>query len=410
MSLAGAVEPPSSAQTQLRLWPGIALVASQWLLRYALPLLSPDTGPYGVIGGVLLGLAILIWWLAFSQARWPDRLAAVALIGAGLALTPRFLHPSIATGMMGMMFPIQAIPLLCLALVIWAWASAGRNHSRPGLLRYAGLAALILAACAAWTLARTDGLIGEAGSQLAWRWTKTPEEQLLARSAPALPLAAPPAPAPEPAPAAPPPPAPAAKEEPPVPPPEPLSDVEKARLAELEGEWGDISEMLTLRDKVVKAKLEQEIADRLGKTVQELREGLAPIVQDHVSSRIEAHRAAILAAHPDSETVSPEVKKWIATQPAYLKAAMEQVYDAGTTQDVIDLFSRFKKETGRAAPQEPHPTPGAKPTEPAPPAARDDSSAALEHVRSRRVTPAPEGRGGPAKDDYDAAWDEATAS
>lgn len=186
--------------------------------------------------------------------------------------------------------------------------------------------------------------------------------------------------------------------------------MEKARLAELEGEWADISEMLSLRDKVVKAKLEQEIADRLGKTVQELREGLAPIVQDHVSSRIEAHRTAILAAHKDFETVSPEVEKWIATQPAYLKAAMQQVYDAGTTQDVIDLFSRFKKETGRVAPQEPHPTPGGKPTEPAPNAARDDSAAALEHVRSRRVTPAPEGRGGPAKDDYDAAWEEAMAS
>jgi hypothetical protein len=42
-------------------------------------------------------------------------------------------------------------------------------------------------------LARTDGVTGEGRSQPAWRWSKTPEELLLARfrAEPAAPVAAP---------------------------------------------------------------------------------------------------------------------------------------------------------------------------------------------------------------------------
>lgn len=185
MSTAGAREP--RLNDPLRLWPGVALVVSQWLLRFGLPVIAPDAAPISVIGGVVAGVAVVIWWLAFSRARWPERLAAIGLMSLGLVLTPRFLHPSIATGMMGMMFPLYAIPGLCLALVAWAWAA---GTSRFGVTRYATLAAAILVACAVWTLVRTDGILG-AGAQLAWRWSKTSEEQLLARAV-ALPPPPPP--------------------------------------------------------------------------------------------------------------------------------------------------------------------------------------------------------------------------
>ena len=44
------------------------------------------------------------------------------------------------------------------------------------------LAAAILVACGAWALVRTDGITGNGHSQLAWRWAKTPEQHLLART------------------------------------------------------------------------------------------------------------------------------------------------------------------------------------------------------------------------------------
>ena len=60
------------------------------------------------------------------------------------------------------------------------------------------MVATILLACGVWTLVRTDGITGDGGSELAWRWTPTPEERLLAQAGDE-PVAPPPAPvAPEP--------------------------------------------------------------------------------------------------------------------------------------------------------------------------------------------------------------------
>jgi len=44
-------------------------------------------------------------------------------MGVALFATPRIIHESIATRMMGMMFVIYVIPLLSLAFVAWAVAS-----------------------------------------------------------------------------------------------------------------------------------------------------------------------------------------------------------------------------------------------------------------------------------------------
>lgn len=223
---------PRLAPRALRLWPGVVAVTLQWLLRFGLPFVAPDAAFFAVIGGIVGGLAVLVWWMFFSRIPHLDRWGAVALIAAaGLAAPRTILHPSIATGMMGMMFPIYAAPVISLALVAWA-VLAGRSLDTAGSRRLA-LAGFILAACAIFALLRTDGIIGDAGSQLAWRWTKTPEEQLLARTiAEPAPVVAVPAPTPPvPATSGPPaakqeptePPPPVAKTTPPPPPPPPAS-------------------------------------------------------------------------------------------------------------------------------------------------------------------------------------------
>jgi outer membrane protein assembly factor BamB len=180
----GAREP----QKRLRLWPGIAVVLLQWLLWLVVPTVLPQATAIGVIGGLLCGLAVLVWWAFFSRAPRFERWGAIVLMIAAMAATPRILHPSIATGMMGMMLVIYATPMLCLMLVFGAAAS---RRLAPGLRR-ATLAASILAACGSWALLRTDGITGAGRSQFAWRWTKTPEQQLLSRAGGEA--AAPPAP------------------------------------------------------------------------------------------------------------------------------------------------------------------------------------------------------------------------
>ena len=175
MTIAQPHQPPRRA---LRLWPGVLAVTLQWLVRFGLPIVVPDAFAFSIIGGVLGGLTVVVWWAFFSRAPWFERWGAVLLIILALAATPRLLHPSIATGMMGMTFLIYAVPVLSLAFVVWAVATERLSDG----LRRATMVAAILLACGVWTLLRTNGMSGYAASDFAWRWTKTAEERLLAHT------------------------------------------------------------------------------------------------------------------------------------------------------------------------------------------------------------------------------------
>jgi outer membrane protein assembly factor BamB len=168
--------------TPLRLWPGVTLAVIVALARYVLPFVAGDSElvPFplalaGVIAGIAGAIGIALWWIFFSRAPWPERLGVFPLMIAALFVTSRVVHESIQGGMMGMMLFIYSIPILSLALV--AWAVAARH--RASRLRYVTLVAVVLLACAPWTLVRTAGIIGP-GSEFHWRWTDTPEERLLA--------------------------------------------------------------------------------------------------------------------------------------------------------------------------------------------------------------------------------------
>jgi outer membrane protein assembly factor BamB len=181
----------------LRLWPGVALLILQWLLRFGLPAINPDAILVGMLGELVCGLGILIWWAFFSRVPRSERWGALLLIVVALAATWRLLDVSIATGMMGMMFPMFAIPVVCLALVLAAVAA----QYLSGPLRRPAMAAVVLIACFMFALLRTNGIMGSVVlTDFAWRWSKTHEERLLARTdesaaLPATPVSLPSAPA-----------------------------------------------------------------------------------------------------------------------------------------------------------------------------------------------------------------------
>ena len=87
-------------------------------------------------------------------------------------------HPSIHNGAMGMLPYIFTLPAMALAFAA-AVAISGRWATGP---RRAAMAAGIVLGCAAIAAIRTEGMKGD-GLQLHWRWTQTPEEQLLAQAA-----------------------------------------------------------------------------------------------------------------------------------------------------------------------------------------------------------------------------------
>ncbi|MBC8029968.1 MAG: PQQ-binding-like beta-propeller repeat protein [Pyrinomonadaceae bacterium] len=163
----------------LRLWPGVIAAVLLALAWFVVPILIPQAAGYGLLGGAVSVLAILVWWLIFSRARWYERLGAVALMIVALIATKQLVHASIAGGGMGGLIYVIAVPWLALSLV--AWAVATRRLSDG--LRRASLVVVIVLVCVGFMLIRTGGLTATLDNDFHWRWSKTPEDRLLAQAA-----------------------------------------------------------------------------------------------------------------------------------------------------------------------------------------------------------------------------------
>jgi len=163
-----------------RLWPGIVAVVLQWIGWFVVPAVLPlSQAPFiGLLMGLLGGIAILLWWLLFSRAPWLERIAAPLLIVGAVILTKRVVHASIAGGAMGMLLYVYAIPVFGLVLV--AWAVVTRRFT-TGARRLALIAAILLG-CSVFMVIRTGGLTAEFDNDFHWRWSKTPEQRLLAQA------------------------------------------------------------------------------------------------------------------------------------------------------------------------------------------------------------------------------------
>jgi len=168
----------STRPKQIRLWPGVLIVLLQWLIRFVIPVFIPGATIFGVMGGLLFGLLFLVWWAFLSKAPGFDRWFGIVLMIAAIAATSQFLHKSVATAMMGLMFFVYAVPWLCLVFVIWALTCS----RLPNLPRRLSMAIAVLFALGFWVFIRTDGMDGQTHQDFAWRWAKTSEERLLSRS------------------------------------------------------------------------------------------------------------------------------------------------------------------------------------------------------------------------------------
>jgi hypothetical protein len=147
------------------------LLALLLFVRFLLPVLVPGTAMYGIMGGLAGGLLIAIWWLFFSRASGTERWGAPFLMVFAIGVTTFFVHESIATGAMGLLPALLAVPLLSVTFVGWS-LGAGKLAKAA---RVPVLVGLVTVSCAALTLIRTDGMIGKDGPVFAWRWTATAE-------------------------------------------------------------------------------------------------------------------------------------------------------------------------------------------------------------------------------------------
>jgi outer membrane protein assembly factor BamB len=160
----------------LRLWPGVVAVVLQWLARFGIKAVVPGFKGFAwsAQGGLIGAVAVVLWWVFFSRAAWAERVGAIVLMIVVLGATWHLRHES-----MGPFWLVAyAIPILCLAFVLWAVASR-RLADGP---RRATMVATIVLACGVWTLVRTEGISGDHVATFAWRWTKSPEERVLAQA------------------------------------------------------------------------------------------------------------------------------------------------------------------------------------------------------------------------------------
>jgi len=167
-----AAEPTS--QRPLRLWPGVVIAALLWLVRFGVLIVAPEAVMVAVFGGLLGGLAIVVWWAFFSRADRSERWGAVALLIIALIATWGLIHESMKL----MPFVCYIIPISSLALVVWAVVSR-RLSDRS---RRVAMVAIILLACGVWTLIRIGGITGAFQADFTWRWAETSEERLLAQA------------------------------------------------------------------------------------------------------------------------------------------------------------------------------------------------------------------------------------
>ena len=167
---------PPLPRKPLRLWPGVLAAALLCLFRFVVPFVWPETMIFGLLGGAICSLAIIVWWALLSRAPGLERWGTLGLMVITLFATRPLLHESLAQAGQGILFFVYAVPALVLGLV--AGATAGRRLSTGG--RRATMVATILIASGVWILLRTGGVSGSGASDFAWRWSPTPEERLLA--------------------------------------------------------------------------------------------------------------------------------------------------------------------------------------------------------------------------------------
>lgn len=159
----------------MRLWPGIVGGVGVVAFKLGVPLVFPDAHGVAILGGFAFGVVILLWWLFLSRAPGRERLLGPALIATAIYLSYQWVHESIATGMMGLLLLVHGLPIFCLG---WAaWAVLCRNWT--GVPRWVSMVASPLIVAVGLGLVRTDGIDGDGGSNLAWRWKPTHEQRLL---------------------------------------------------------------------------------------------------------------------------------------------------------------------------------------------------------------------------------------
>lgn len=98
--------------------------------------------------------------------------------------------------------------------------------------------------------------------------------------------------------------------------------------------------------KLVQMQLAQSLTPQVQQAVQQAVQPLAQQQQQMTQQQMkQAHLDAIYAVHADAHEVaeSQEFQQWVQAQPGYAQAAIAQVLQTGSAQEVVEVLSGFKQ-------------------------------------------------------------------
>ncbi|MCA9013321.1 MAG: alcohol dehydrogenase, partial [Planctomycetaceae bacterium] len=133
----------------------------------------PNLWMSAAFGPILCGLLIMVWWLALSRATWKEKFAGIVGVVGIAAITLLAIDKS----MRGPAVMVLTIPMGTAAFGIAAILFGRILSFRRTLLAilFAGMGFGFSA------LLKSDGMWGNFAVDLDWRWTHSPEDQILAR-------------------------------------------------------------------------------------------------------------------------------------------------------------------------------------------------------------------------------------
>jgi hypothetical protein len=125
-----------------------------------------------------------------------------------------------------------------------------------------------------------------------------------------------------------------------------LTPEEKAELSTYDEEFDVVSKSEAKKRAIFAKKMGSYIDQAIEGSNKALLTQLAPFLMASEKTTEESHFKAIKSAHEDFEKYRDDgsLKTWIEEQPAYLRKEFQRVYNEGESDEVIDLFSRFKKD------------------------------------------------------------------
>ena len=195
-----------------------------------------------------------------------------------------------------------------------------------------------------------------------------------------------------------------------------LTADQQAAWTKFKTEWPEQAEMLEMQMAHREGVLTTQYVQALAAVVNQVEQMLKPVNDGYGEISYERHMTALRAKEgdydgTDYDQLIGEVPAWIKTQPKFLQESYERVYNEGNVAEMRELFTTFKKATGKGVKPEAPTTETAPTSQPKPTAKKGpdprDVAALAPVTTSKRSVPQPKGDD---PNDFNGAWNEALAA